>query len=134
MASQCLPAVPRSPRQICNRRQEAENAAGEASAVRRGRSWRPLRDVLGAVGGANALPKVATVFEPIRHIDRKSSKLALGLLAAWISYSFTVHSFVVPLNKIIIPILGLPLGFYMAVQGSLVVFLLLLFWFGRRAS
>jgi putative solute:sodium symporter small subunit len=40
--------------------------------------------------------------------------------------------FVVPLNKIVIPILGFPLGFYMAAQGSLIVFVVMLFMFAKQ--
>jgi len=40
----------------------------------------------------------------------------------WLFFGYIIHFFVVPLNKIIIPILGFPLGFYMAAQGSLIVF------------
>jgi putative solute:sodium symporter small subunit len=40
--------------------------------------------------------------------------------------------FVVPLNSITIPGLGFPLGFYMAAQGSLIVFVVMLFVFARQ--
>jgi putative solute:sodium symporter small subunit len=40
--------------------------------------------------------------------------------------------FVTPLNKIIIPVLNFPLGFYMAAQGSLIVFVVMLFVFARQ--
>jgi putative solute:sodium symporter small subunit len=40
--------------------------------------------------------------------------------------------FVVPMNKIVIPILGFPLGFYMAAQGSLIVFVVMLFVFAKQ--
>ena len=40
--------------------------------------------------------------------------------------------FVVPLNKIVIPILDFPLGFYMAAQGSLIVFVVMLFMFAKQ--
>jgi putative solute:sodium symporter small subunit len=43
-----------------------------------------------------------------------------------------VHMFVVPLNTITIPVLGFPLGFYMAAQGSLIVFVVMLFLFARQ--
>ena len=42
--------------------------------------------------------------------------------------------FVVPLNKIVIPILDFPLGFYMAAQGSLIVFVVMLFMFAKTAG
>jgi putative solute:sodium symporter small subunit len=40
--------------------------------------------------------------------------------------------FVVPLNTIQLPILGFPLGFYMAAQGSLIAFVVILFVFARQ--
>jgi putative solute:sodium symporter small subunit len=47
---------------------------------------------------------------------------------------FTHLGFVVPLNKFTIPILGFPLGFYMAAQGSLIVFVVMLFLFARQQN
>jgi putative solute:sodium symporter small subunit len=43
-----------------------------------------------------------------------------------------VHIFAPSLNGI--RILGFPLGFYMAAQGSLIVFVVALFWFGKRQN
>jgi putative solute:sodium symporter small subunit len=40
-----------------------------------------------------------------------------------------VHVFAPQLNAI--KILGFPLGFYMAAQGSLIAFVVMLFWFGK---
>jgi putative solute:sodium symporter small subunit len=37
-----------------------------------------------------------------------------------------------PLNTITIPILNFPLGFYMAAQGSLIVFVVMLFMFAKQ--
>lgn len=51
------------------------------------------------------------------------------MLAMWIIFSFVIHMFVNQLNTI--KFLGFPLGFYMAAQGSLVVFVAMLFWFAR---
>jgi putative solute:sodium symporter small subunit len=51
-------------------------------------------------------------------------------LAIWAFFSFVIHFFVNSLNEIVI--LGFPLGYYMAAQGSLIVFVVLLFWFARR--
>ena len=34
-------------------------------------------------------------------------------LGIWFFFGYVIHFFVVPLNKIVIPILGFPLGFYM---------------------
>jgi putative solute:sodium symporter small subunit len=49
-------------------------------------------------------------------------------LGIWFFFGYVIHMFVVPLNKIHIPILGFPLGFYMAAQGSLIAFVVLCFW------
>jgi putative solute:sodium symporter small subunit len=59
----------------------------------------------------------------------KTSKLMILMMALWVFFGFIVHMFVVPLNGI--KILGFPLGFYMAAQGSLIVFVAMLFWFAR---
>ena len=53
---------------------------------------------------------------------RKTTNLMFMHLGIWFFFGYIVHMFVVPLNKIIIPVLGFPLGFYMAAQGSLIVF------------
>ncbi|MFN3655692.1 MAG: DUF4212 domain-containing protein [Pseudolabrys sp.] len=53
-------------------------------------------------------------------------------LGAWLFFGYIVHFFVVPLNAIKIPILGFPLGFYMAAQGSLIAFVVMLFMFAKQ--
>jgi len=50
-------------------------------------------------------------------------------LAIWFVFSFVVHWFADALNGA--SFLGFPLGFYMAAQGSLIVFVVLIFWFAR---
>ena len=50
------------------------------------------------------------------------------MLGIWLFFGYIVHMFVNQLNAIKIPILGFPLGFYMAAQGSLIAFVLLCFW------
>ena len=64
----------------------------------------------------------------------KTTKLMLTHLGIWFFFGYVVHMFVVPLNKIIIPVLGFPLGFYMAAQGSLIVFVVMLFMFARQQN
>jgi putative solute:sodium symporter small subunit len=56
----------------------------------------------------------------------------LLVLGIWFVFSFVVHIFAPSLNSI--RILGFPLGFYMAAQGSLIVFVVALFWFGKRQN
>ena len=53
-------------------------------------------------------------------------------LAIWFFFGYVIHMFVKPLNTIVIPVLGFPLGFYMAAQGSLIVFVVMLFMFARQ--
>lgn len=62
----------------------------------------------------------------------KTRNLMFVVLGLWVFFSFVVHIFVVPLNSIVI--LGFPLGFYMAAQGSLIAFVIMLFWFARKQN
>ncbi|HEX7074902.1 MAG TPA: DUF4212 domain-containing protein [Hyphomicrobiaceae bacterium] len=58
---------------------------------------------------------------------RRTSSLMWTMLALWAFFSFVIHFFVNPLNEI--QILGFPLGFYMAAQGSLIAFVVMLFFY-----
>lgn len=62
----------------------------------------------------------------------KTRGLMLTMLALWFVFGFLVHMFVEPLNTIVI--LGFPLGFYMAAQGSLIAFVVMLFLFARKQN
>jgi putative solute:sodium symporter small subunit len=62
----------------------------------------------------------------------KTRNLMLVMLGLWIFFSFVIHMFVEQLNTIVI--FGFPLGFYMAAQGSLIAFVVMLFWFARRQN
>lgn len=57
---------------------------------------------------------------------RRTQTLMWTILALWFVFSFVVHFFAVQLNQI--TFLGFPLGFYMAAQGSLIIFVILCFW------
>jgi putative solute:sodium symporter small subunit len=59
-----------------------------------------------------------------------TSRLMWTALALWLFFGYIVHMFVNVLNKIVI--FGFPLGFYMAAQGSLIAFVVILFWFARK--
>ncbi len=63
---------------------------------------------------------------------RKTSGLMWLVLGIWVFFSFVVHLFAPSINSI--HILGFPLGFYMAAQGSLIAFVVALFWFGKRQN
>ena len=60
---------------------------------------------------------------------RRTRSLMWITLAIWFVFSFVVHWFADALNGA--SFLGFPLGFYMAAQGSLFVFVVLIFWFAR---
>lgn len=51
-------------------------------------------------------------------------------LGVWLFFGYIVHMFVHVLNKVVI--LGFPLGFYMAAQGSLIAFVTMLFVFAKQ--
>ena len=63
---------------------------------------------------------------------RRTTNLMLTHLAIWFFFGYVIHMFVSYLNKVTIPVLGFPLGFYMAAQGSLIVFVVMLFVFAKQ--
>ena len=75
-------------------------------------------------------PAVPDLKEQLQRSGIKN--LILMMQAGWAFYFLAVHLFIFKLNKITVPILGLPLGYYMVVQGSLVVFVVLLFRLAKR--
>ena len=56
---------------------------------------------------------------------RKTRNLTIYVLVLWVIFAFIVHWFARGLNEG--SFLGFPLGYYFAVQGSLVIFVLLIF-------
>ncbi len=64
-----------------------------------------------------------------RHWARTQG-LMWTMFVLWLFFSFVIHFFVESLNTI--KILGFPLGFYMAAQGSLIAFVVMLFIFASR--
>ena len=61
---------------------------------------------------------------------RKTRRLTFGLLAVWVVVTFVLSGFAAELNSV--EFLGFPLGFYMAAQGSLIVFVVMLFLFAKQ--
>ena len=59
----------------------------------------------------------------------ETQRLTYIMIGVWAFFGFIVHMFAPALNGI--KILGFPLGFYMAAQGSLIVFVAQLFWFAK---
>lgn len=62
----------------------------------------------------------------------KTTRLMLTHLAVWFFFGYVIHMFVNQLNAITIPVIKFPLGFYMAAQGSLIVFVAMLFMFAKQ--
>ena len=60
-----------------------------------------------------------------RHWTR-TRNLTIGVLIVWFIFSFVVTWFAKELNAF--SFIGFPLGYYMCVQGSLIVFVLLIFF------
>ena len=58
---------------------------------------------------------------------RRTKRLMIITLTLWFIFSFVVHWFANTLNAV--SFLGFPLGYYMSVQGSEIIFVVILFWF-----
>jgi len=63
---------------------------------------------------------------------QRTRKLMLAMLGLWLTFSVGVPALVVPLNRLSIPYLDVPLGFFMTTQGALIAFLLMLHGFAQR--
>jgi putative solute:sodium symporter small subunit len=61
---------------------------------------------------------------------QRTRNLMIVHLVIWFIFSFVVHWFAPTLNKT--TFLNFPLGFYMAAQGSLIVFVIQLFVFAKQ--
>lgn len=62
----------------------------------------------------------------------KTKGLMYCTLALWFFFSFVIHFFVKGLNSIVIG--GFPLGFYMASQGSLIAFVIIIFYYANTQN
>lgn len=62
----------------------------------------------------------------------RTKSLMWMTLGLWFFFSFVVHAFVNSLNQI--TIFGFPLGFYMASQGSLIAFVVIVFWYAKSQN
>jgi putative solute:sodium symporter small subunit len=61
---------------------------------------------------------------------RKTRSLTLVLLGVWVMITFGFAWFAKDLNEF--SLFGFPLGFYMAAQGTLVIYLFLIWIYNRR--
>ena len=62
----------------------------------------------------------------------KTRGLMLFILALWFIFSFAIHFFVEVFNSV--QFLGFPLGFYMAAQGSLIAFVIIIFYYAKKQN
>ncbi|MCZ8100931.1 MAG: DUF4212 domain-containing protein [Burkholderiales bacterium] len=62
----------------------------------------------------------------------ETQRLTYVMLGIWAFFGFVIHMFATVLNGV--KILGFPMGFYMAAQGSLIVFVVQLFWFAKAQN
>ena len=63
---------------------------------------------------------------------KRTTALMLTHLGVWFFFGYVIHMFVNTLNQYTVPVLKFPLGFYMAAQGSLIAFVVMLFFFARQ--
>lgn len=67
-----------------------------------------------------------------REYWRRNMKLTAILLAIWFIVTYVVGFFARELNEVII--FGFPLGFYMAAQGSLIIYVVIIFYYAIRMN
>lgn len=60
---------------------------------------------------------------------QRTKKLMIMTLVAWFIFAFAVHWFADSLNAV--SFIGFPLGYYMAAQGSEIMFVIILFCFAK---
>lgn len=67
-----------------------------------------------------------------RRYWRKTSRLMWIVLTLWAAFGLAVPLSAAALNSVVV--LGFPLGYYMAAQGSLIGFVAVIFWYARRQN
>lgn len=82
--------------------------------------------------GATAAPPAVVDEATAKAYWKRTSSLMWMVLLIWFLSGFFIHIFAPSLNAI--HILGFPLGFYFAAQGSLIVFVVGLYWFAHRQN
>jgi len=72
------------------------------------------------------------ISERMREYWRRNLKLTAVLLAIWFVVTYVVSFFAPALNNIVI--LGFPFGYYMAAQGSLIIYVVLIWYYARTMN
>lgn len=78
------------------------------------------------------MPNDSLTPERAREYWRRTSNLMWVMLAIWFLAGFVVHMFAPALNQV--TFFGFPLAFYMAGQGSLLIFVIAVFWYARQQN
>ena len=60
----------------------------------------------------------------------RTRRLTFTLLVLWLVVTFALTWFARDMNQFVV--LGFPLGFYMAAQGALVIYLAIIWWYNRQ--
>jgi putative solute:sodium symporter small subunit len=63
---------------------------------------------------------------------RRNLNLTLVLLVIWFVSTFVMGYFARELNEITIPFFRFPLSFYMAAQGSLIIYIVIIWYYARK--
>lgn len=67
------------------------------------------------------------ITQQMREYWHKNLRMTAILLSIWFLVTFVVALFAIPINKVVF--IGFPLAFYVAAQGALVVYLLLIVYY-----
>jgi uncharacterized membrane protein len=81
----------------------------------------------------------AIVAAPMLHLERhfgirRLKRGMITMLAAWIGYFVIISMWSHALNKMIVPVLDMPLGIFLVAQGTVIVFFAALVMLLRTAS
>jgi putative solute:sodium symporter small subunit len=63
---------------------------------------------------------------------RRTLKITGVLLLLWFIATFVMAFYARPLAEVTIPLLQFPLSFYMAAQGSLIIYVLIIWYYARK--
>ena len=63
---------------------------------------------------------------------RRNMKMTAILLAIWFVVTYVVSFYARELNELVI--FGFPLGFYMGAQGSLIIYVIMIFYYAIRMN
>jgi len=72
------------------------------------------------------------VTEKMREYWRRNLRVTTVLMVIWFVVTYVVAFFAPQLNSIVIA--GFPLGFYMAAQGALIVYVVIIFYYAVKMN